>query len=125
MFGKFFGCLAWALGAKSSIGSGGSVESQDSNTSPGSNQSTPVQCTCDMSSVEGVQRAGKMEVITVSAGDLIPCDGVVKEGFALVDESAVAGVSTPAMIEATAGRNQVLAGTLVVEGSLTIQPNSQ
>lgn len=66
-----------------------------------------------------------MEVITVSAGDLIPCDGVVKEGFALVDESAVAGVSTPAMIEATAGRNQVLAGTLVVEGSLTIQPNSQ
>ena len=59
------------------------------------------------------------KTVTVQAGDLIPCDGQVIDGFAMVDESAVCGVSTPAMSESPA---QVYEGTLVVEGSLTIQP---
>jgi K+-transporting ATPase ATPase B chain len=71
------------------------------------------------------KRGGEPQVITVNQGDLIPCDGIVIDGFALVDESAIAGVSTPAMIEAAPGRNQVLAGTVVVEGTLTIQCNKK
>jgi potassium-transporting ATPase ATP-binding subunit len=63
--------------------------------------------------------AGKL--ITVKSGEMIPCDGEVIEGFATVDESAIVGVSTPAMIDSSAGRNQVLADTHVVEGSLTIR----
>ncbi len=66
---------------------------------------------------------GNAQVITVKQGELIPCDGVVIEGFAMVDESAMTGVSTPVMIEAVSGRNQVLADTLVVEGTLKIRCN--
>jgi len=62
-------------------------------------------------------------IITVKAGETIPCDGEVIDGFAMVDESAVAGVSTPAMIEAAPGRNRVLADTVIIEGSLTIRCN--
>jgi high-affinity K+ transport system ATPase subunit B len=61
------------------------------------------------------------KVITVNVGDVIPCDGLVIEGFAFVDESAVAGVSTAAMIDASAGRNQVIEGGVVVEGFLKIK----
>ena len=61
------------------------------------------------------------EVITVTKGQVIPCDGEVVEGFALVDESAVAGVSSPAMIGPETGRNQVYAKTIVVDGSLKIR----
>ncbi len=69
--------------------------------------------------------AKSSQTITVKEGDLIPFDGLVIEGFAFVDESAISGVSTPAMIDATKGRNNVLAGTVVVEGTLTIQQSKK
>lgn len=59
--------------------------------------------------------------IVVSKGELIPCDGEVIDGFALVDESAIAGVSTPVIIDAESGRNQVYSGGLIVEGSIKIR----
>lgn len=61
------------------------------------------------------------DVITVNPGDFIPCDGEAIEGFALVDESAIAGVSTPAMIEPGTERSAVCKGGRVVEGSLKIR----
>ncbi len=61
------------------------------------------------------------DVITVMPGDLIPCDGEAIEGFALVDESAIAGVSSPAMIEPGSDRSQVYAGGRIVEGTLKIR----
>jgi potassium-transporting ATPase ATP-binding subunit len=67
------------------------------------------------------KKPGSTGVITVKQGELIPCDGVVIDGLAMVDESAICGVSTPVLIDNTAGRNNVLADTLVVEGTLTIQ----
>jgi K+-transporting ATPase ATPase B chain len=60
--------------------------------------------------------------IVVKKGEIIPCDGTVIEGWALVDESAVAGVSTPALIDETAGRNSVIKGGLIVDGELKIRP---
>ncbi len=61
--------------------------------------------------------------IVVTKGQLIPCDGEVIDGFALVDESAIAGVSTPVIIDAESGRNQVYSGGLVVDGSIKIKCN--
>ena len=61
------------------------------------------------------------EIVTVKAGDTIPFDGKILEGAALVDESAQVGVSTPALLSDEEGRNNVLSGALVVEGTLKIQ----
>jgi K+-transporting ATPase ATPase B chain len=57
----------------------------------------------------------------VAEGETIPFDGKILEGVALVDESALVGVSTPALLSDETGRNNVIAGTLVVEGTLKIQ----
>jgi hypothetical protein len=61
------------------------------------------------------------ELIKVCPGDTIACDGEAVEGAALVDEAAIAGVSLPAFIEAGSKRNCVIAGGVVIEGSLTIR----
>ncbi|MBS1998291.1 MAG: hypothetical protein JSS86_18335 [Cyanobacteria bacterium SZAS LIN-2] len=57
----------------------------------------------------------------VHAGDRIPFDGTVIDGLATVDESAETGVSTPALLDACVGRNNAIAGTLVIEGWLKIE----
>jgi K+-transporting ATPase ATPase B chain len=74
-------------------------------------------------SIKTGAKSGNASQIIVKEGELIPCNGIVIEGLALVDESAIAGVSTPILIDNTPGRNQVMAETLVVEGTLTIRPN--
>ncbi len=58
--------------------------------------------------------------VIVRQGELIPFDGQVVEGFAFVDESAICGVSAPAMIDSTPGRNTVYKDGLIVEGWLKI-----
>jgi hypothetical protein len=62
--------------------------------------------------------------VLVTEGQLIPFDGKVIDGLAFVDESAVMGVSTPVLLENQAGRDQVVAGGVVVEGWLKIQCHS-
>ena len=59
--------------------------------------------------------------VEVTTGELIPVDGEIVEGNALVDESAIVGVSSPALLSTDPGRNKVLAGTLIVEGYLKIK----
>ena len=58
--------------------------------------------------------------VIVSKGELIPFDGQVIEGFAWVDESAISGVSSPAMIDSQPGRNSVYKDGLIVDGWLKI-----
>jgi hypothetical protein len=60
-------------------------------------------------------------ILTYQAGDIIKFDGRVLEGTAYVDESAIAGVSAPALISASSSQSNVLAGTLVTEGTLTVE----
>ncbi|MDR3613695.1 MAG: hypothetical protein P4L53_09010 [Candidatus Obscuribacterales bacterium] len=60
-------------------------------------------------------------ILTYNAGDIIKFDGQVLEGTAYVDESAIAGVSSPALISASSSQCNVLAGTLVTEGTLTVE----
>lgn len=57
----------------------------------------------------------------VTAGDIIPFDGTIIDGVALVDESAETGVSKPVLLDATEGRNNALANTLIVDGWLKIE----
>lgn len=56
----------------------------------------------------------------VHQGDRIPFDGTVVDGCATVDESAETGVSKPSLLDNTPGRNNAIAGTLVVDGWLEI-----
>jgi len=66
-----------------------------------------------------------VQLVSVAAGELIPFAGLVIEGNACVDESAVSGVSTPEMVDATPGHDHVNKGGLVLEGSLKIRPLSK
>jgi high-affinity K+ transport system ATPase subunit B len=60
-------------------------------------------------------------IFNYHAGDIIKFDGQVLEGTAYIDESAIAGVSSPALIDASSPQCNVLAGTLVTEGSITVE----
>ena len=57
----------------------------------------------------------------VSAGQLIPGDGKVVEGVALVDESAVNGVSSPLIREAGGDRSDVSQGARVLSGCVVVR----
>jgi hypothetical protein len=72
----------------------------------------------------GLAMRQKSIIVIVRKGDRIPFDGKVLEGLALVDESAQVGVSAPAMLEAVEGRNQAIAGTLIVDGWLKIEKST-
>lgn len=58
------------------------------------------------------------DCIVIHAGGLIPIDGKVTSGYASVDQHVMTGESQP--VEKEVG-NQVLAGTLVVEGKILIE----
>lgn len=58
------------------------------------------------------------DVIVLHAGELIPIDGVVAKGHALVDQHAMTGESQPA--DKSQG-DQVLAGTVIVEGQILVR----
>ena len=57
------------------------------------------------------------DIVMINAGELIPIDGVITEGFASVDQQAMTGESQP--VERESG-DPVLAGTVVVEGKVAI-----
>ncbi|MBK1672161.1 MULTISPECIES: potassium-transporting ATPase subunit KdpB [Ectothiorhodospira] len=59
--------------------------------------------------------------VLVQAGQLIPADGVVEEGVATVDESAITGESAPVIREGCRDRHQVLGGTRVVSDWLIVK----
>lgn len=60
------------------------------------------------------------QVIVVETGELIPCDGIVIDGIATVDESAITGESAPVIRESGDERSVVTAGTLVKSGRITV-----
>src|SRR5262249_24225724 len=59
-----------------------------------------------------------------AAGGGIPGDGDVREGLALVDESAITGESAPVIRESGGDRRAVTGGTLVLSDSITVQITS-
>lgn len=55
------------------------------------------------------------DLIFVNSGDKIPADGLIYEGYGQVDASALTGESIP---ESKSINDKVLAGTILVEGSI-------
>lgn len=61
------------------------------------------------------------DVVIVRPGEVIPADGEVVQGVALVDESAVTGESAPVIRESGGDRNAVTGGTRVISDRLFIR----
>ncbi|MCJ7836608.1 HAD-IC family P-type ATPase [Cuneatibacter sp. NSJ-177] len=61
------------------------------------------------------------DLVLVLAGELVPADGQVVKGAALVDESAVTGESAPVFREAHGGRELVTGGTAVLSDWLVVR----
>jgi potassium-transporting ATPase ATP-binding subunit len=61
------------------------------------------------------------DVVLVTAGDVIPCDGEVVDGIASVDESAITGESAPVIRESGGDRNSVTGGTRVLSDWLVVK----
>jgi K+-transporting ATPase ATPase B chain len=61
------------------------------------------------------------DIVLVSAGEVIPSDGEVVEGAAMVDESAITGESAPVIREAGGDRSGVTGGTRVLSDRIIIR----
>ncbi len=62
----------------------------------------------------------KGDVVRVAAGELVPGDGDVLHGAAMVDESAITGESAPVVREAGGDRSAVTGGTRVISDQIDI-----
>ena len=63
----------------------------------------------------------KDQVVLVEAGDLVPLDGIVIEGVASVDESAITGESAPVIRESGGDFSSVTGGTRVLSDWLVVR----
>ena len=61
------------------------------------------------------------DVVVVRPGEIIPADGEVLQGIALVDESAVTGESAPVIRESGGDRSAVTGGTRVISDHLFVR----
>jgi K+-transporting ATPase ATPase B chain len=62
----------------------------------------------------------KGDTVEVSAGEIIPGDGEVTSGAAMVDESAITGESAPVVREAGGDRSSVTGGTRVLSDTIQV-----
>ena len=61
------------------------------------------------------------DVVVVAVGEVIPSDGIVIEGVALVDESAITGESAPVVRESGTDRCVVVGGTRVLSDRIVVE----
>jgi K+-transporting ATPase ATPase B chain len=61
------------------------------------------------------------DLVICEAGDIIPADGVIIEGIASVDESAITGESAPVIRESGDDRSAVTGGTKVLSDRIIIR----
>ncbi|MBJ9985107.1 potassium-transporting ATPase subunit KdpB [Acinetobacter sp. S40] len=61
------------------------------------------------------------DLIEIQAGELIPADGEIIEGFATINEAAVTGESAPVLREAGTDRSGVIGGTKVLTDRIVVQ----
>lgn len=62
----------------------------------------------------------KEDIVLVKDNEIIPCDGEISEGVALVDESAITGESAPVVRESGGDRSAVTGGTKVLSGNIKV-----
>ncbi len=63
-------------------------------------------------------------IVLIETDDLIPGDGDVIEGMALIDESAITGESAPVVRESGGDRSAVTAGTQVISDQIKVKITS-
>jgi K+-transporting ATPase ATPase B chain len=61
------------------------------------------------------------DIVLVEAGDTIPSDGEIIEGFASVNEAAITGESAPVVREAGGDRSAVTGGTTVLSDKIKVR----
>ncbi len=61
------------------------------------------------------------DIVSCTAGDIIPSDGEVIEGIATVDESAITGESAPVIRESGGDRSAVTGGTRVISDRILVR----
>src|SRR5580658_4720682 len=66
-------------------------------------------------------RLRKGDQVLVAAGEIIPADGEVTVGAAMVNESAITGESAPVIREAGGDRSAVTGGTTVLSDQITVR----
>ncbi|MFJ8017749.1 potassium-transporting ATPase subunit KdpB [Streptomyces sp. NPDC096339] len=65
------------------------------------------------------------DFVLVEAGELVPADGDVVDGAAMIDESAVTGESAPVLRESGGDRTAVTGGTTVLSDSIVVRVTSR
>ena len=65
-----------------------------------------------------LDRLEPLDVIVVNTGEVVPVDGIIAQGMAMIDQHALTGESTPA--EKGVG-DRVFAATLMVAGKILVQ----
>ena len=63
----------------------------------------------------------QFDLVLVSVGQLIPADGEIVAGLAMVDESAITGESAPVLREAGGDFSSVTGGTKVISDQITVK----
>ena len=71
------------------------------------------------------QALKRNDYVLVKAGELIPADGEIVEGFATINEAAVTGESAPVLREAGTDRSGVIGGTKVLSDEIIIQVSNE
>ena len=61
------------------------------------------------------------DVVVVRAGEIIPGDGVVIEGMAIVEEWAITGESAPVIRESGTDRSAVTGGARVIAEAIVVE----
>jgi K+-transporting ATPase ATPase B chain len=59
--------------------------------------------------------------VIIEEGDIVPGDGEIEKGVALIDESAITGESAPVVRESGGDRSAVTGGCRVLSGSITVR----
>ena len=67
------------------------------------------------------ERLRRGDFVVVSAREIIPADGEIVEGAAMVDESAITGESAPVIREAGGDRSAVTGGTRVLSDRIKVR----
>ncbi|EXB48536.1 K+-transporting ATPase, B subunit [Acinetobacter baumannii 146457] len=67
----------------------------------------------------------KDDLVIVKAGEIVPADGEIIQGFATINESAVTGESAPVLREAHTDRSGVIGGTKVLSDEIAIRVSNE
>lgn len=85
-------------------------------------------CILDLNAVPNTISANllkKDDLVIVKAGEIVPADGEIIQGFATINESAVTGESAPVLREANTDRSGVIGGTKVLSDEIIIRVSNE